>query len=385
VPHNLKHAKRTMKIQATFRDVGWPTMMGSPIANATVHGPNQTSLSPRFPHLVRHRGRLVLCRSIRTARTNQMNYPIRGVASATGARRSRHRRHSGRCRCRRLRAPFAKITALLFLLVILAPPRSTLFSTLISVVAHKHKQLPSRLLSMCSASDPIRSGADKKALRWLYDAVGEGSLMLQTSPQHYAACWILYNDRRQSRGRSKGQLLQRFALATLHYATTRSNTTQWQWDMAPEVRNAAKNRGNWLNPKIHECGWYGVACTSGVPLLSSKTVIRLELGFLALDGLLPRDIGLLTQLQELDVHGCDLQGVLPHKMLLGLGRLEYLRLHMNGFFGAIHKEIVGLKSLKQLIGFGNYLGTSVTCVLSSMPKLEIEFERTRASSLLTRR
>lgn len=111
------------------------------------------------------------------------------------------------------------------------------------------------------------------------------------------------------------------------------------------------NQGNWMNVRMHECSWYGVRCT-----IRSKTVIGLELGFLALDGLLPRDLALLTQLQELDVHGCDLQGVLPHKMLLGLSRLQYLRLHMNGFFGAIHKEIYGLRQLKQFILFGNYFG-----------------------------
>jgi hypothetical protein len=50
--------------------------------------------------------------------------------------------------------------------------------------------------------------------------------------------------------------------------------------------------------------------------------------------------------------------VLPHKMLASLPNLQYLRLHMNGFFGAIHREIQGLKSLKHLVGFGNYLGAS---------------------------
>jgi hypothetical protein len=125
--------------------------------------------------------------------------------------------------------------------------------------------------------------------------------------------------------------------------------------MAADEPRASKVRpkGNWMSTRMHECSWYGVKCGS---LFGRKTVKRLEMGFLALDGLLPRDLGLLTNLEELDVHGCDLQGVLPHKIMVMLSKLEYLRLHMNGFFGAIHKEIENMKSLKQLVGFGNYLG-----------------------------
>jgi len=227
---------------------------------------------------------------------------------------------------------------------------------LVSFASSAEKALPTRLLSMCSSADPIRRKGDKKALAWLLDAAGEGSLMLKTSPQHLAACWMFYKDK-LSRGRSRGALLQRFALATLYYGTTRSNTTDWDWPVGSgDDPSAAKTKGNWMNPRIHECQWYGVACGG---MMGMGSVVRLEFGFLALDGLLPRDLGLLTELRELDVHGCDLQGVLPHKMLVALGKLEYLRLHMNGFFGAIHKEVVGLKSLKKFIGFGNYFGESL--------------------------
>jgi len=127
--------------------------------------------------------------------------------------------------------------------------------------------------------------------------------------------------------------------------------------MATDDPSAVSTKGQWMNPKLHECQWYGVRCDS------RRRVIGLELGWLALDGLLPRELGLLQHLQELDVHACDLQGVLPHKLLHGLGKVEYLRLHMNGFFGALHREIRGMKSLRHLIAFGNYLGT---CMRASL-------------------
>lgn len=212
------------------------------------------------------------------------------------------------------------------------------------------KDLNPKLLTMCDSSSsnnnkPIR---DTNALKWLVWATGENSLLLKTSPQHMAACWVLLRDK-QSRGRSKHKFLQRYALATVHFATTRSNTTSWDWKMAVDEPHAIAKQGYWMT-QLHECQWYGITCSF------RKYVIGMEMGFLALDGLLPRELSILTKIQEIDVHGCDLQGVLPHKVLASLPNLEYLRLHMNGFFGAIHREIQGLKSLKELVIFGNYMG-----------------------------
>lgn len=218
-------------------------------------------------------------------------------------------------------------------------------------VLGKDAELTQRVLSLCSGQKPIFRSTDKRTLQWLLDAAGEGSLLLQTSPQHLAACWILYTDRK-SKGRSKPKLLQRFALATLHYGTTRSNTTSWDWKMAVDVKGAAAKKGHWMSVNRHECGWYGVVCDAW------SSVIGLEMGWMALDGLIPRELGLLTTLREINFSACDLQGVLPHKMLAALSNLQYLRLHMNGFFGSLHREVAGLKSLKELVAFGNYLGTS---------------------------
>jgi hypothetical protein len=215
----------------------------------------------------------------------------------------------------------------------------------------KDADLPQRVLSLCSGQKPIFRSTDKRALRWLLDASGEGSLLLQASPQHLAACWVLYTDRK-SKGRSKPKLLQRFALATLHFGTTRSNTTSWDWKMAVDVKGATATKGHWMNVNRHECGWYGVVCDAW------SNVVGLEMGWMALDGIIPREVGLLTALREINFSACDLQGVLPHKMLAALSNLQYLRLHMNGFFGALPREVEGLKSLKELVAFGNYLGMS---------------------------
>ena len=185
---------------------------------------------------------------------------------------------------------------------------------------------------------PMITRRHEKALQWLEKNVGEGSLVMSTSPQHEAACWILQEGNFRP---------QRYALGVLFYATT---GIKWE-------ANA-----HWMTHK-HECSWYGVQCDS------FRKVIGLDLGFIKVDGLIPREMGLLTNLRDLDLHGNDLQGVIPHKMMAGLKKLEYLRLHMNGMFGAIHKEITLMKNLKELHLFGNYMGGTIPKEMAQVKKL----------------
>ena len=105
--------------------------------------------------------------------------------------------------------------------------------------------------------------------------------------------------------------------------------------------------------------------------LFGKKVKKLILGYMKLDGILPRELALLKKLKELDLHGNDFQGVIPFKMLDSLSNLEYLRLHMNGFFGSLYQEIKGLKSLKELSLFGNYFAGPIPAnEISSLKDLE---------------
>ena len=204
------------------------------------------------------------------------------------------------------------------------------------------KKLYERFSNLCNGNPKITK-KHEKAIRWLIQNVGEGSLTLSSSPQHEAACWMI----RENRGGTSFSP-QRYALAVLYFATKGMS-----WN---------ENK-NWVTHK-HECTWYGVKCT-----FLSKKVYELDLGFLEIDGLLPRELGLLSNLRDLDLHGNDLQGVIPHKILAGLKQLQYLRLHMNGMFGSIHKEITNMKYLKELHLFGNYMGGTIPKQLSELKKL----------------
>jgi hypothetical protein len=192
--------------------------------------------------------------------------------------------------------------------------------------------------NLCGGS-PLIQRKHEKTLQWLVKNVGEGALAISTSPQNKAACWMFRENKKFT--------AQRFALGVFYFGT---KGTMWEINT------------DWMSDK-HECSWYGITCSY------FKTVLGLDLGFIKVDGVIPRELGLLTSLREIDLHGNDLQGVIPHKMMFGLKKLESLRLHMNGFFGAFHKEITNMSNLKEISMFGNYMGGTIPKELASLKKL----------------
>ena len=173
-------------------------------------------------------------------------------------------------------------------------------------------------LQMCDGQPSLKTKRDMTLLTWLLEASGESVLLSPLSPQNQAACWMLYKDKKQSAGRSRDPFLQRYALVTLYTASTKGNTTAWDWPLAADDPKAAATQGHWASPRRHECTWYGVECNNGW----SKQVTGLHLGFLKLDGILPRELYLLSHLKSIDLHANDFQGVLPYKMLDALTQVE---------------------------------------------------------------
>lgn len=174
----------------------------------------------------------------------------------------------------------------------------------------------------------------------MFQNVGASQIQGSQTPQHEAACWML---------RSKKSFSpQRFVMGVIYYATKGV-----QWDESAD----------WMSSK-HECNWFGVECNM------LGTVVNLDLGYILVDGLVPREIGLLKGLKDLDLHGNELQGVIPHRLLVGLKSLEFFRIQMNGMFGAIHKEIINMKNLKELYLYGNYISGTIPKEISKLKKLE---------------
>jgi hypothetical protein len=207
----------------------------------------------------------------------------------------------------------------------------------------------SRYVNICLSKPTLQSSRDHKALQWLLQTSGERSIQSEKAHQHKAACWILHSDKK-SKAPSK-RFSQRYALAVLYYAT--------QGDKYWEIKT------NWMSGSKSECTWYGVECDA------FGTVIGLELGFNALNGLLPRELALLQNVKEVDFHGNDLQGIIPHGIMFAWKDCKILRLHMNGFFGNLHSEISHMKSLEELHVFGNYLQGTLPKEIASLKKLKV--------------
>jgi hypothetical protein len=123
------------------------------------------------------------------------------------------------------------------------------------------------------------------------------------TPEHTALMWMAVEDpAKLSPGSHIDQLVQRFVLTTIYEATQGS---KWGEDYHFKTYKdvCQWNKGDDEN---------GVYCTNGV-------VTHLELDDLNLNGTIPRDIGLLTHLEHLNIHG------------------NYLRQHLPSSIGMLHK------------------------------------------------
>jgi len=121
------------------------------------------------------------------------------------------------------------------------------------------------------------------------------------------------------------RLLQRYALATLYYATNPSSN----W----------KTTSSWLTD-TSECNWYSTSeiapavCTTTTILNSDGSSVyeivyrHLDLRDNGLKGKIPDEISLLTDLKTIRLSKNDLTGSIPSR-LATLSRLEYLDLSSN--------------------------------------------------------
>jgi hypothetical protein len=213
----------------------------------------------------------------------------------------------------------------------------------------KKKQFNTKAYAdICRGKPTLKSKRDFKAIQWLLETSGELSVVSSNSHQHNAACWILHSDTKKP---SPGKhFSQRYALAVLYYAT--QGDEKWGY------------KQNWMSGKS-ECSWFGVECDIW------GNVIGLDLGFNELNGLLPRELALLQKIQQVDFHGNDLQGILPHGIMYAWKDCKILRLHMNGFFGSLHSEIGHMSSLEELHVFGNYLAGTLPKELANLKNLKV--------------
>jgi len=164
-----------------------------------------------------------------------------------------------------------------------------------------------------------------------------------TSPQIRALAWLACWDERQLFPTEEEEqeeeenviyvhdvLLQRFALATLFFATNpHTGKDGWKEDL------------RWMTDRTPECeSWYG-GKTDPKGVLTcddNDQVTKLSLYDNNLHGTLPEEIGLLTNLQNLFLQSNHLSGTLPES-LGKLTNLEVLNIMDNHIGGSIPKSM----------------------------------------------
>ena len=146
-------------------------------------------------------------------------------------------------------------------------------------------------------------------------------------------------------------LTEREILEKIYYAT---NGPNW------------KRNDNWLSDKpLNE--WYGTEVHEGS---DEKFIIKvLDLYNNKLEGVLPKEIGKLTYLQELYLSSNKLEGVLP-KEIGKLANLQKLFLSNNKLEGEIPKEIGKLTNLQDLCLDNNKLEGEIPKEIGNLTNLQ---------------
>ncbi len=105
-----------------------------------------------------------------------------------------------------------------------------------------------------------------------------------------------------------------------------------------------KKNSRWLSRKpINK--WYGITLKNG-------RVSKINLSFNGLDGTIPKEIGNLSELEELYLGNNKLSGTLP-KEIGNLKKLEQLCLEVNELSGKIPKEIKEMTALSRVYLYQN--------------------------------
>ncbi len=112
-----------------------------------------------------------------------------------------------------------------------------------------------------------------------------------------------------------------------------------------------------VEPLVHECQWEGVVC-------NGKRVTELQWGSQELSGTIPLEIGLLTNLQHLDLSQNALEGSIPEN-LYSLTKLETLYLYQNQLSGTLSDELGNLKNLTHIHLSHNQLSGSIPLTMRS--------------------
>jgi hypothetical protein len=212
------------------------------------------------------------------------------------------------------------------------------------------RALPSAVPPTAGSSPALRI---KQLFRRVLPLDTLDSLQDTSSPQCQAFEWATEVDQlpwMESSGNKTlrlARMKQRFALATLHYATG----GPWTWISS----------SGWLNATVHECDWFGCSCRP-----SEWRVDSIDLHKNGLNGSLPREAAMLRTLDSLKLSKNYLKGPIP----TNLGRISSLTtldLSSNLLSSSLPSELGQLLNLKHFNLSDNELTGIVPPELDRLP------------------
>ena len=189
------------------------------------------------------------------------------------------------------------------------------------------------------------------------------------SPQRRAVEWLATDDPLQLKVDPTEEFMYRYALATIYFAF---NGNDWVYDL------------HWLSID-NVCEWRkyfetkdGIAIEIGVSCHDGGHVKEIFLPQTNLVGAIPYEIGLLLDLEDLNLFGNIVQGGLPDSMR-HLQKLEVLILHGNAMSGRLPPWITSLTKLKTLNlaenEFTGDLPSGMGAAMTSLETLVLEHNR----------
>ncbi|CAB9519175.1 LRR receptor-like serine threonine-protein kinase [Seminavis robusta] len=213
------------------------------------------------------------------------------------------------------------------------------------------------------------------------------------SPQVQAFQWLAEDENWQNYGMP--QLQQRFALATIYYAT---GGPKW----FDHVQNS-NSYNLWLDYSTHECSWYGMPNVHGRPKCSNYTAISeaslanpwdahydyqsLQLGAnprllltarnaeARLRGTLVPELALLTNLRELDVEHQSIKGTIPNELTQLSNTLQFIYLTKCFFTGTIPAQLF-LSSRSLFLSHNPRLTSSIPAIGASSKMAQLKMTET---------
>ncbi|KZV28934.1 somatic embryogenesis receptor kinase 1 [Dorcoceras hygrometricum] len=121
---------------------------------------------------------------------------------------------------------------------------------------------------------------------------------------------------------------------------------------------------SWDPTLVNPCTWFHVTCNN------DNSVIRVDLGNAALSGQLVPQLGLLKNLQYLELYSNNISGPIPSD-LGNLTNLVSLDLYLNGFTGPIPGTLGKLSKLRFLRLNNNSLTGSIPMSLTNISSLQV--------------